>query len=89
MFSSDRSKRYVLVNPFGAMVNRRVVMLSQFSGLVRYVTPCQASDQRSIATHTDLHWHRELPSGRHFLNCGATGRPANDGRAWARGMRGG
>ena len=63
------------------MLNRRVVMLSQFSGLVRYVTPCQASDQRSIATHTGLHWHRELPSGRHFLNCGATGRPANDGRA--------
>jgi hypothetical protein len=30
----------VLVNPFGAMLgamlNRRVVMLSQFSGLVRY-----------------------------------------------------
>jgi predicted phosphodiesterase len=34
-----------------------------------------------VATHTGLHWHRELPSGRHFLNCGAIGRPANDGRA--------
>ncbi len=32
-----------------------------------------------VGTHTGLHWHRELPSGRHFLNCGAIGRPANDG----------
>lgn len=33
-----------------------------------------------VGTHTGLHWHRELPSGRHFLNCGAIGRPANDGK---------
>ncbi len=33
-----------------------------------------------VATHTGLHWHRALPSGRHFVNCGAIGRPANDGR---------
>lgn len=33
-----------------------------------------------VATHTGLHWHRELPGGRHFINCGAIGRPANDGR---------
>jgi predicted phosphodiesterase len=33
-----------------------------------------------VATHTGLPWHRQLPSGRHFLNCGAIGRPANDGR---------
>jgi predicted phosphodiesterase len=33
-----------------------------------------------IATHTGLHWHRQLASGRHFVNCGAIGRPANDGR---------
>lgn len=32
-----------------------------------------------VATHTGLAWHRELPSGRHYLNCGAIGRPANDG----------
>lgn len=32
-----------------------------------------------VGTHTGLHWHRALPSGRHFLNCGAIGRPANDG----------
>jgi predicted phosphodiesterase len=34
-----------------------------------------------VGTHTGLHWHRALPSGRHFVNCGAIGRPANDGRA--------
>ena len=30
-------------------------------------------------THTGLHWHRALPSGRHFINAGVLGRPANDG----------
>ncbi len=30
-------------------------------------------------THTGLHWHRALPSGRHVVNVGAIGRPANDG----------
>jgi diadenosine tetraphosphatase ApaH/serine/threonine PP2A family protein phosphatase len=31
-------------------------------------------------THTGLPWHRALPSGRHVVNAGAIGRPANDGR---------
>ena len=30
--------------------------------------------------HTGLPWHRALPSGRHLVNVGAIGRPANDGR---------
>ena len=33
-----------------------------------------------ICTHTGLHWHRELASGRHVVNAGVIGRPANDGR---------
>lgn len=33
-----------------------------------------------VTTHTGLHWHRALSGGRHFLNCGVIGRPANDGR---------
>jgi predicted phosphodiesterase len=32
-----------------------------------------------VATHTGLHWHRDLGEDRHFINCGAIGRPANDG----------
>lgn len=32
-----------------------------------------------VATHTGLHWHRALAEDRHFINCGAIGRPANDG----------
>jgi predicted phosphodiesterase len=32
-----------------------------------------------LCTHTGLHWHRALPSGRHVINVGAIGRPANDG----------
>lgn len=37
-----------------------------------------------LCTHTGLHWHRALSSGRHVVNVGALGRPANDGRptAW-------
>src|SRR3954469_7584847 len=33
-----------------------------------------------LATHTGLHWHRRLPSGRDMVNVGVIGRPANDGR---------
>jgi diadenosine tetraphosphatase ApaH/serine/threonine PP2A family protein phosphatase len=37
-----------------------------------------------LCSHTGLHWARALPSGRHVINAGAIGRPANDGRpaAW-------
>jgi predicted phosphodiesterase len=31
--------------------------------------------------HSGIPWHRALPSGRHVVNAGAVGRPANDGRA--------
>lgn len=33
-----------------------------------------------LFTHTGLHWHRRLPSGRDVVNVGVIGRPANDGR---------
>jgi predicted phosphodiesterase len=33
-----------------------------------------------VGTHTGLHWHREPAPGKHFINCGAIGRPPNDGR---------
>ncbi len=32
-----------------------------------------------LCTHTGLHWQRHLPSGRHAINVGVIGRPANDG----------
>ena len=42
---------------------------------------CDDYDADVIAcTHTGLHWHRALPSGRHVINAGVIGRPANDGR---------
>jgi len=34
-----------------------------------------------VGTHTGLHWHRETSPGKHFINCGAIGRPPNDGQA--------
>ena len=33
-----------------------------------------------LCGHTGLPWHRALDSGRHVVNVGAIGRPANDGR---------
>lgn len=32
-----------------------------------------------LGTHTGIHWQRELPEGRHFINVGVLGRPENDG----------
>jgi hypothetical protein len=34
-----------------------------------------------VCTHTGLHWSRFLEAGRGVVNCGALGRPANDGRS--------
>src|SRR5213596_1823589 len=36
-----------------------------------------------VCSHTGLPWHRALPSGRHVVNAGVIGRPANDGRPGA------
>lgn len=33
-----------------------------------------------VCTHTGIPWTRSLSSGRRVINCGAIGRPANDGR---------
>ena len=33
-----------------------------------------------VCTHTGLHWHKQLASGKHVINAGVIGRPANDGR---------
>lgn len=33
-----------------------------------------------VCTHTGLHWHKALGEGRHVINAGVIGRPANDGR---------
>ncbi len=39
-------------------------------------------------SHTGLYWHRALSRGRHFVNVGAIGRPAHDGRTcvWYAGL---
>ncbi len=34
-----------------------------------------------LATHSGIHWQRELTGGRHFVNVGVLGRPENDGSA--------
>jgi diadenosine tetraphosphatase ApaH/serine/threonine PP2A family protein phosphatase len=41
---------------------------------------CDAHGADVIAcAHSGIPWHRALPSGRHVVNAGAIGRPANDG----------
>ena len=40
----------------------------------------EAGADRVLCTHTGLHWQRTLPGGGGFVNVGAVGRPANDGR---------
>ena len=44
----------------------------------------ESGAEQVICAHTGLPWQRALPSGARFLNVGAVGRPANDGRteAW-------
>jgi diadenosine tetraphosphatase ApaH/serine/threonine PP2A family protein phosphatase len=37
-----------------------------------------------LCSHTGIPWKRTLPSGTRFVNAGAVGRPANDGRTAAR-----
>jgi diadenosine tetraphosphatase ApaH/serine/threonine PP2A family protein phosphatase len=32
-----------------------------------------------VCTHSGLHWHKRVGSGRHVINAGVIGRPANDG----------
>jgi len=40
----------------------------------------EARADQVLCTHTGIHWQRELPDGSRFINVGAAGRPANDGR---------
>lgn len=45
---------------------------------------CDEHEADLIAcSHTGLPWHRALAGGRHFVNAGAIGRPAHDGRPGA------
>ena len=40
----------------------------------------EAGADQVLCSHTGLHWEREIPGGPAFVNVGAVGRPANDGR---------
>ncbi len=40
----------------------------------------EAGADQVLCSHTGLAWQRTLPDGARFLNVGAIGRPANDGR---------
>jgi diadenosine tetraphosphatase ApaH/serine/threonine PP2A family protein phosphatase len=40
----------------------------------------EAAADTVLVSHTGIHWQRRLPDGARFINAGAVGRPANDGR---------
>jgi hypothetical protein len=42
-----------------------------------------AGADQVLCTHTGIPWQRELPDGTRFINVGAVGRPANDGKTEA------
>jgi len=83
-----------LPKTMGLDVNGRRVVLSHGSPrrinefLWRSTSPdpflrrmCDDFDADVIAcTHSGLHWHKQLTDGRHIVNAGVIGRPANDGR---------
>lgn len=94
--SSDAFKAYMGSHPLRRRVHvgRRELLLVHGSPrrvnefLFESTTPApflevlldQESADAVLCTHTGLHWHRHLPSGRDAVNVGVIGRPANDGR---------
>ncbi len=72
-------KRVLLCHGSPRKTNEFVWETTSSLGFLRRLCDTHEADI-IVATHTGLHWHRDLGGGRHFINCGAIGRPANDGR---------
>ena len=93
--TSDQYKRWMGALPklLRLEVNGRSVLLSHGSPrkinefLWRSTSPDpflrrMCDDYRAdiiACTHSGIHWHKELEDGRHVINAGVIGRPANDG----------
>jgi len=94
--TSDANKRWMgtLPKSLRLEVNGRSVLLSHGSPrkinefLWRSTSPDpflqrMCDDYQAdviVCTHSGLHWHKRLADGRHVVNAGVIGRPANDGR---------
>jgi predicted phosphodiesterase len=71
-------KRFLLVHGSPRMINE---FLWQSTSPVPFLEKLctDAGADVIVCTHTGLHWHRALSGGRHVVNAGVLGRPANDG----------
>ena len=72
-------KRFLLVHGSPRRINEFLWFSTSPAAFLEKLCDDYATDV-IICTHTGLHWHRALSGGRHVINAGALGRPANDGR---------
>jgi len=72
-------KRVLLCHGSPRKINEFVWETTSSSAFLERLCAAHEADV-IVTTHTGLHWHRALPRNRHFVNCGAIGRPANDGK---------
>jgi hypothetical protein len=76
---SREGRRYLLCHGSPRRVNEFLWESSSSDAFLARLAREAGADQ-VLCTHTGIHWQRGLPDGSRFLNVGAVGRPANDGR---------
>lgn len=74
-----RSRELLLVHGSPRRINEFLFRSTSPVGYLEVLCDQERCDG-ILFTHTGLHWHRRLPSGRDAVNVGVIGRPANDGR---------
>ncbi len=75
--TSDRWKTWMKDLPESIRIG-----LGPYRVLMSHGSPRQMNEflwESTTPTHTGIHWKREIPEDRHFVNVGVIGRPANDG----------
>ena len=77
-FTAD-GKRFLLVHGSPRKINEFLWRSTSPEAFLEKL--CRDHDADVIVcTHTGLHWHKALSGGKHVINAGVIGRPANDGR---------
>jgi len=76
-------RRYLLCHGSPRRINEFLWESASSDGFLMRLARDAEADQ-VLCTHTGIPWQRTLPNGARFVNVGAVGRPANDGRpgAW-------
>jgi len=72
-------RRYLLCHGSPRRINEFLWESASSDGFLMRLAREADADQ-VLCTHTGIHWQRLLPDGARFVNVGAVGRPANDGR---------